>query len=73
MDNRITVIDYTGRENSLYINLEVFDANHNKLYKEEVRFLDDLLYGDLVHEGRSPLSDTCREEVVGYLKKYFNR
>lgn len=73
MGNRITVIDFAERAGSLYIEVEVFDAAQNSLHREEVRFLDDLLYGDLVHTSRSPLTEGCRKETVKYLKTYFNR
>lgn len=66
-------MDFAERASSLYITVEVFDAAQNSLYRDEVRFLDDLLYGDLVHAGRSPLTEGCRKETVEYLKKYFNR
>lgn len=73
MDNTITIFDYTERGNSVYINAEVFDAVQNNSYIEEVRFLGDLLYGDLVHATRSPLSEKCRKQTVEYLRQYFNR
>lgn len=73
MDNQVTVIDYTEQGNSIYVNLEVRDAGQDKTFTEEVRFLDDLLYGNLVHAKRSPLTDGCREETIQYLRSYFNR
>ncbi|MCM3612086.1 hypothetical protein M4S82_12580 [Planococcus sp. MERTA32b] len=73
MGNRVTIIDYTEKGISIYVDLEVFDAAQGKMYREEVRFLDDLLYGDLVHDKRSPLSETCRIESIEYLRTYFDR
>ncbi|WP_233208598.1 hypothetical protein [Planomicrobium sp. MB-3u-38] len=73
MGNQVTIIDYTEQGNSIYVNLEVLDEGQDKIYAEEVRFLDDLIYGDLVHAKRSPLTDGCRKETIQYLKNYFNR
>lgn len=73
MGNQVTIIDYTEKDASIYVNLEVFDAEQGKTYREEVRFLDDLLYGDLVHDKRSPLSESCRIETINYLRTYFER
>lgn len=73
MGNRVTIIDYTEQRNSVYVNLEVFDAEQNKVFTEEIRFLDNLLYGDLLHARRSPLTDSCRIETVEYLRNYFSR
>lgn len=73
MKNRISVMDFTEQGSSIYIKLEVFDAGQDRLFAEEVRFLGDLLYGDLLHPGRSPLTDDCRKETVEYVKNYFGR
>ena len=73
MENRMAIIDYTQQRDSIYIDLEVFDAAHNRLYREEVRFLGEQLYGDLIHAERSPLTEQCRKQTVEYLKNYFNR
>jgi len=73
MENRIAIIDYTEQRDSIYIDMEVFDAGQNKLYREEVRFLGELLYGDFTHAERSPLTEQCRKQTVEYLKNYFNR
>lgn len=73
MDNRIAIIDYTTKGDSIYVELEVFDAEKNKLHREEVRFLGDMLYGDFIHPERSALSEECRHQTVHYLKQYFNR
>ncbi len=73
MANQVTVIDYTKMGNSIYVNLEVFDAVQNKMFAEEVRFLGDLLYGDILHARRSPLTDNCRLETIEYLRNYFSQ
>ncbi|MGK7378814.1 hypothetical protein ACSFXN_13355 [Planococcus sp. 1R117A] len=73
MEHQISVIDYAERGSSLYIQLDIWDAQTEKKYREEVRFLNDLLYGELVHPEKSPLSETCRIAVIAYLKNHFNR
>lgn len=73
MENRIGIIDYTEHDASIYVKVEVFDAGQNILFSEEVRFLDDMLYGDLLHPKRSPLTAECRQETIEYLRRYFGR
>jgi hypothetical protein len=73
MTHQISIIDYAERGSSLYIQLDVLDAQTEKRFREEVRFLDDLLYGELVHPEKSPLSESCRMAVIAYLKNHFNR
>lgn len=69
----VTVIDYVDQGNSLYVQVKVYDGETEKVYREEVRFLDDLLYGELVHPAKSPLSESCRIATVEYLKNHFGR
>ncbi|MCJ1909654.1 MULTISPECIES: hypothetical protein [Planococcus] len=73
MKHEISLIDYVEQGSSIYIQLTVFDGNLQQRFQNEVRFLDELLYGELVHPKDSPLTESCRLEVIGYLKKYFNR
>ncbi|TWT02421.1 hypothetical protein [Planomicrobium sp. CPCC 101079] len=69
----VTVIDFVDQGSSIYIQVEVFDAKKDQHFREEVRFLDDLLYGELVHPSKSPLSEPCRLMMVEYLRKHFGR
>lgn len=69
----VTVIDFVEQGSSIYIKVEVFDAKTDQHFREEVRFLDDLLYGELVHPSKSPLSEPCRLMTVEYLRKHFGR
>ncbi|MGI2328643.1 hypothetical protein [Planococcus sp. YIM B11945] len=73
MDSYVTVIDFVEQGTSLYVQVEVFDRELNQHFREEVRFLGDLLYGELVHPTKSPLTEPCRLQVVDYLKKHFGR
>jgi hypothetical protein len=73
LNHYVTVVDFVERGRSVYVQVEVFDAEKNQRFKEEVRFLDDLLYGELVHPVKSPLSEPCRLVTVAYLRKHFGR
>lgn len=73
MKHQVSIIDYAERGKSLYIQVAVYDAVQERRFNEEVRFLDDLLYGELVHPKNSPLTEPCRLEAIEYLKKYFGR
>ncbi|MBB5181340.1 hypothetical protein HNQ44_002805 [Planomicrobium koreense] len=72
-EHMVSLIDFVARGSSLYIQLSVYDAETGREFREEVRFLGDLLYGELVHPERSPLSDGCRQYTITYLKDRFNR
>lgn len=72
-EHLISLIDYVEQGSSLYIQLAVYDAETERHFREEVRFLDELLYGEFVHPQHSPLSDACRHRVINYLKDRFNR
>lgn len=73
MEHQIAIIDYTEQKDSVYMDVEVFDAAKNKRFRAELRFLGDLLYGDLIHAERSPLTEECRMQTEAYIRKYFNR
>lgn len=73
MKHEISLLDYVEQRNSIYIQVAVFDGDKQQSFKDEVRFLDDLLYGELVHPKSSPLTESCRMEVIDYLRAYFNR
>ena len=72
-EHRISLIDFVERGSSLYIQLAVYDADIEREFREEVRFLGELLYGEFVHPQHSPLSEGCREYVIAYLKDRFKR
>ncbi|MBT2570702.1 hypothetical protein J7I83_08830 [Planococcus sp. ISL-110] len=73
MKCQITVMDFIEEGTAIYIKVEVYDHEKNQRHREELRFLGDLLYGDLVHPKKSPLSEECRLDTIAYLKQYFNR
>lgn len=73
MDHHIIIHDYVEQGTSIYIQVEVVDGEQRTRFQEEVRFLDNLLYGELVHPEKSPLSKSCRVAVIDYLRNHFNR
>lgn len=73
MTANIQIIDYVEQGQSLYIQLTVMDEKTGTIFKDEVRFLGELLYGDLIHEKKSPLSHSVRMETIAYLKTHFGR
>ncbi|KYG57782.1 hypothetical protein [Planococcus maritimus] len=73
MTVRVQIIDYVEQGQSLYIQLKVADAETGTAVEGEVRFLGELLYGELVHEKKSPLTDAARLQTIAYLKTHFGR
>lgn len=69
----VSLVDFVEHGPSIYIQVAVYDAETGRHFREEVRFLDELLYGEFVHPQHSPLSDACRHCVIAYLKDRFNR
>lgn len=73
MDCRITVTDFVEQETAIYVKIDVYDQQRNQRHQEELRFLGELLYGDLVHPKKSPLTEQCRVETIAYVREYFSR
>lgn len=73
MKTRVQVVDYVERDQSLYIQLNVIDGETQEQLCGEVRFLGELLYGELIHERKSPLTEQARMETIAYLKAHFGR
>lgn len=73
MKCQIRVTDFIEQKTAIYIKIEVYDHQQNQRYQEELRFLDDLLYGDLVHPRKSLLTEECRLETIAYVTQYFGR
>lgn len=69
----VQIRDYVEQGHSLYIQLKVVDAEARMTVEGEVRFLGELLYGELIHEKKSPLTDEARIETIAYLKTHFGR
>lgn len=69
----VQIVDYVEQGQSLYIQLKVIDAETGTAVEDEVRFLGELLYGELIHEKKSPLADPVRIETIAYLKTHFGR
>lgn len=73
MKCRITVTDFIEQGTAIYIKVEVYDQQKNRRHDGELRFLEELLYGDLVHPKKSTLSERCRLDTIAYLQQYFDR
>lgn len=73
MKTTVQIMDYVERGQSLYIQLAVIDGETEKQVTGEVRFLGELLYGDLIHDRKSPLTEQARIETIAYLKAHFGR
>ncbi len=69
----VQIRDYVEQGHSLYIQLKVVDAEAGTTVEGEVRFLGELLYGELIHENKSPLTNQARIEAIAYLKTHFGR
>lgn len=73
MTASVQIVDYVEQGQSLYIQLKVVDAETGASVEGEVRFLGELLYGELIHEKKSPLTDEARIETIAYLRTHFGR
>lgn len=73
MKTSVQIVDYAERGQTLYIQLTVTDGESGKKIAGEVRFLGDLLYGELIHDRKSPLTEKARMETIAYLKTHFGR
>ena len=60
----VRILDFNNiHQHSIYVKVLVYDDDTGKEYSDEIRFLNGMLYGDLVHTERSPLSLECRSYV----------
>lgn len=73
MNCQIRITDFVEQGTAIYIKVEVHDQQKDQKYQEELRFLGEWLYGELVHPKKSPLTESCRLETIAYLKQYFGR
>lgn len=68
MGHTLMIIDFVKiTERSSHVKITGFDAVSQQEYEGEVRFMDNLLYGDIIHPTRSFLSPDCRQYVWGRL------
>lgn len=70
----ISIIDFiTTGHKTTFVKIVGYDAELGSKFEGEVRFLDGMPYGDLIHPDRSSLSAGCRQYVHDYLiNKYSN-
>lgn len=71
-DHFIQVIDFIFiHSNSIFVKITGYDAILGKEFEGEVKFLNGMPFGDLIHSERSSLSPECREFVrENLLRKY---
>lgn len=70
----VSVIDFWLTEHkTIFVKVEGYDSELGIKFEGEVKFLDGMPFGDLIHPQRSSLSSSCRQFVRGILiNKYRN-
>lgn len=64
--------DWAG-QTALFVKVSGFDAETGENFEGVVKFVGGRPYGDLVHNQRSFLSASCREELYAYLLKRYEK
>lgn len=69
----VNVIDFrTTSYKTTFVKFEGYDGELERRFEGEVRFVDGVPFGDIIHPERSPLSSSCREFVQGRLVNKYN-
>ncbi|MGM0903048.1 MAG: hypothetical protein ACQEXB_18365 [Bacillota bacterium] len=69
----VSVIDFKSTDfKTVFVKVNGFDAGLGKKFEGEVKFVDGMPFGDLIHPQRSCLSPTCRHTVRSYLLNKYN-
>lgn len=64
----VSIIDFNSSDSkSVFVKVIGFDADLGKEFEGEVKFVNGMPFGDLIHPQRSFLSPTCRSTVRSYL------
>ncbi|KAA9021719.1 hypothetical protein [Niallia endozanthoxylica] len=64
----VSIIDFKSTGfNTVFVKVNGYDAESGQKFEGEVKFLDGMPFGDLIHPQRSSLSPTCRHKVRSYL------
>lgn len=68
----LRVIDFVGTEfQTVFVKIAGYDAELGTEFEGEVKFLNGVPFGDLIHDQRSSLSSECRQYVrENLLHKY---
>ena len=67
------VIDFIPTNlNTIFMKIAGYDAVLEKTFEGEVKFLNGMPFGDLIHSQRSSLSPECREFVRKNLLNRYN-
>ncbi|OCA87301.1 hypothetical protein [Pseudobacillus wudalianchiensis] len=60
----VSIVDFERvNDKSVFVEVAGYDAEKGREFEGIVKFLDGMLYGDLVHNQRSTLSSSCRSLV----------
>ena len=69
----VSIIDFNSSDSkTVFVKVNGFDAELGKEFEGEVKFVDGMPFGDLIHPQKSPLSSTCRHTVRSYLINKYN-
>ena len=69
----VSIIDFKSTGfNTVFVKVNGYDAELGQKFEGEVKFMDGMPFGDLIHPQRSSLSSSCRHAVRGYLLNKYN-
>jgi hypothetical protein len=69
----VNVIGFTSTDyKTTFVKVEGYDAILEKEFEGEVKFVDGMPFGDIIHPQRSSLSSSCRQHVRAFLLIKYN-
>ena len=69
----LNIIDFIATNaNIIFVKIAGYDAVAGREFEGEVKFLNGMPFGDIIHSQRSSLSPECREYVRGNLLNRYN-
>lgn len=72
MESSLQIIDFQKTaSNSIFVQINGYDAEREAFFTGEVKFLGGRPYGDIIHTDRTSLSEACREFVADRLIAMF--
>ncbi len=70
----LTVLDFIPtNQQSIFVKIAGYDAVSGRKFEGEVKFLNGMPFGDIIHSQRSSLSLECREFVQEDLLNKYNQ
>jgi len=71
--HHISIIDFkTTEHQTKFVQFTGYDANQEKKFTAEVKFVGGVPYGDIIHPDRSTLSSECRDFIREQLLHKYN-